>query len=108
MKINVSDIDIGTWVKQIADEQRWSYVDLAKAINCSRSSLYNMFNSRDISVLRLLKLSEVLGYDFIGKLAGENKDISCGMLLIPFRNGHFELENLPESILSEIKKSLHT
>lgn len=105
---NISNIDMGSWVKQIADERRWSYTDLAKAINCSRSSLYGIFNSRDISLHRLIKLSEVLNYDFLARLIKTEDSSQLPSISIPIKNGIFQIDDLPEYIISELRNRFMT
>lgn len=106
-------IDIGSLIKNEVDRQRWSYVDFARAINCSRSSLYNIFNSRDISLLRFLKICEVLNYDFLRHLApppvGADDDglpSAHPALTLPIRNGRIDLSALPEPLLAMLRSAL--
>lgn len=61
-------LNIGAMIKMEVDRQRWNYADFARAINCSRSSVYHIFNSADITVNRLMEIGRVLGRDFMSEL----------------------------------------
>lgn len=52
-------------IKAKVDEQGIGYAEFARRINCARTSLYNLFNSKSIDVERLLIISEVLNFNFI-------------------------------------------
>ena len=101
--------EIGQLIKQVVDKQQWSYTDFAKAINTSRSSVYNIFNSRDISLYRLLQISRVLNYDFIKDVvageSGSNVDVGP-YIALPIRDRRIDLSELPEEIIQIIKSEL--
>ena len=98
---------IGAIIREKVDEQGMSYTEFARRINCARTSLYNIFNSKSIDVERLILISQVLEYDFIHEVY-LNRTFTENMayIKIPFRNGKFDFEELPVEILALIKKQL--
>jgi predicted transcriptional regulator len=58
-------IHIGQTIKQKLVEHNISITNFAKAINCSRSNVYNIFESQTIDVERLIKISVALNYNFL-------------------------------------------
>lgn len=55
---------IGKLIQEKIEERKMSIVDFAKAIHCSRPNVYNILKSPSIDFVRLMKISEVLEYDF--------------------------------------------
>lgn len=100
-KQHIKDLNIGLLIKKVVDEQHWSYAEFARAINCSRSSLYNIFNSRDISVLRLMRISEVLDYDFIEHIYFRE---TPAFLYLPLCHSGIDVSALPLEIVSMLKQ----
>ena len=101
--------DIGPLIKHVVDAQHWNYSDFARAINVSRSSVYNIFSSSDISIGRLLQISRVLNYDFIKdivehKCDGGSKD--APYITLPIRGRRIDLSDLPDEIISLIRSEL--
>ena len=110
MKINLSyrDIDMGAAIREVVDSQHWSYTEFAKAINCSRTSLYNLFNSKDISLLRLIQISKLLSYDFLSLILYQAEEMPSEdtHLIIPMRQGRIVLDDLPPEIVDLIFKTI--
>jgi len=48
------DIYIGSLIKQKFEEKKISISQFAKAINCSRANIYNIFTSKSIDIDRLI------------------------------------------------------
>ena len=101
---------IGTMIRRKVEEQRWSYTAFASAIGCSRSALYNIFNNRDISVIRLLKISEVLRHDFFteicGTLPAAGNPASDSFVAIRLCNGRPAIGDLPPEIAALIRREI--
>lgn len=96
---------LGQHIRRIVDGQHWNYSDFARAINCSRSSLYHIFNSDDISVKRLLQISRVLKYDFFSEIYDEPLAIEINgqqFIAIPICGNRSRTE-----ILELLSKMLH-
>ena len=111
----MKSINIGQRIRQIVEEQHWSFSDFAKAINCSRSSLYHLFNSHDVSLIRLIQISAVLKYDLVGEIVKElcslHDDILQGpnspYITIPFVDSELDLSGLPPCIIDMLKNKLN-
>lgn len=43
-----------------------SYARFARLINCDRTTVYNIIRAKSIDIDRLIRISEVLDFDFIG------------------------------------------
>lgn len=104
-------IYIGELIKNKVAERQMSVADFAKAINCSRSSVYMLFNSRDISVLRLLDISRVLEYDFVSEICKTTllqriKDCEIPFIAIPIREGKADFSALPHEVCDWLKDSV--
>lgn len=101
-------LDIGDRIRRKVEEQHWNYSDFARAINCSRSSLYHIFNSRDISVCRLIEISRVLNHDFIAEICSDNlmSYDDKPFLVIPFTHKEIDLSGLPQHIIDMIRCQL--
>lgn len=114
MAIKINCVDIGARIRREVEAQHWTYSDFARAINCSRSSLYNIFNSSDINLRRLLLISKVLNVDFVG----ETYCIDCDdadqiknagpYISIPIIDGGFDLSNVPVSLIKLLKSKIDT
>lgn len=103
------DIYIGKIIQQKVDERHMSYAEFARQIHCARTSLYHIFNSKNIDVERLLLISDVLQYDFISevylnKQNSSDKDIPC--IVLPFKNKELDLSHLPKELLEILKQQL--
>jgi AcrR family transcriptional regulator len=85
------------------EERQINLSDFAKALNCSRSSVYNMFSSRDISLLRLIEVGKILEYDFISEICRQiyRERIEGGevpFISIPVKDGKPDFSKLPREI----------
>lgn len=102
------DVYIGKIIRAKVDEKGIGYAEFARRINCARTSLYHIFNSKSIDVERLLLISEVLDFDFIGEvyLGRETPTYSSTFLQIPFRNGSVDLSHLPKELFELLKKEV--
>lgn len=96
-------INIGNLIKDKVEERQISLADFAKALNCSRSSVYNMFSCHDISLMRLIEVGRVLDYDFISEICHQiYKDKVEGgevpFISIPVKDGKPDFSHLPKEI----------
>lgn len=109
-KCKIAEIDIGTMIRRKVEEQHWSYTAFASAIGCSRSALYNIFNNRDISVIRLLKISEVLRHDFFTEICGvlpaSGNPPPHSFLAIRLCDGRPAIGDLPPEIAALIRREI--
>jgi transcriptional regulator with XRE-family HTH domain len=58
-------IHIGSIIKTKLKERKMSVTDFADALNCCRNNVYKIFNSDNIDINRLVKISKILNYDFL-------------------------------------------
>ena len=65
---DVHKINIGQLIKQRLDSSGMSYTHFAKLIHVSRPALYGILSGKTIDIDRLILISEMLDYDFIGNV----------------------------------------
>lgn len=109
MESKFKDIYIGKLIQQKVDERRISYAEFARQIHCARTSLYHIFNSKNIDVERLLLISEVLQYDFIGEVYLNQKEHPAPetpYIILPFKNQEIDFSHLPQELVEIIKQKL--
>ena len=61
----MNNIHIGDIIKQKVFENSITVKEFADRINCERTSVYYTFKQKSIDIEKLIKISEVLEYDFI-------------------------------------------
>ena len=101
-------IYIGQIIQEKVIERGLGYSEFARRINCARSSLYHIFNSKSIDIEKLILISDVLEYDFITEIYLQNKLISNfnTHIQIPLIDGKIDLSNLPKEVIALIKKQI--
>ena len=60
-----TDIHIGNMIQSELERQGRSAAWLAKSIFCEKSNIYKLFKRESISVEHLMRISEVMGHDFL-------------------------------------------
>lgn len=61
-----SKIHIGEMIKEKVKERKMSTVEFAQAIKISRPNVYNLYKQPSIDIDKLMMISEVLKFDFVG------------------------------------------
>ena len=61
----MSDLHIGKMIKDVFTQSGMSVSDFAKEIHSSRTNIYDIFSRENIDVQLLIRISEVLDYDFL-------------------------------------------
>lgn len=112
METNFKHIYIGKLIEEKVKERHLTYAEFARMIHCARTSLYHIFNSKNIDVERLLLISKVLDYDFINEvyLKDSSKSESSQTvphIVLPMRNKDIDLSELPIEILRLIKEKVN-
>lgn len=64
MKHSVNCFNIGKLIKQKLRESNHTVVWFAKELGCSRTNAYKIFEKTSINTNELMKISEILNYDF--------------------------------------------
>lgn len=62
------DIHIGKLIKERFDESNLSVPEFAAALNKSRTTIYDIFSRKSMDIDLLLQISDILNYDFLGKI----------------------------------------
>ena len=57
-------MNIGRSIREVMKKRGVSASQLARAIPCERTNVYNIFSRKDISTKLLWRISEVLDYNF--------------------------------------------
>lgn len=102
------DIYIGKIIKRKVDERGLCYAEFARKINCARTSLYHIFNSKNIDVERLLLISEILEYDFIEEVYKKSKktNFQFPCIVLPLTSEGIDISNLPQEFIELLKQKL--
>lgn len=66
-------LEIGLLIRQKLKERKRTIVWLAANLSCSRTNVYKIFDKRSIDTDYLLKISDLLGYDFFKLYSEELK-----------------------------------
>lgn len=61
----MNDVHIGSMIKQELQKQGRTVNWFANEIYCEKSNVYKMFRRKSIDLLQLMKISEVLGHNFL-------------------------------------------
>lgn len=77
---DVHKINIGQLIKQRLDSSGMSYTHFAKLIHVSRPALYGILSGKTIDIDRLILISEMLDYDFIGNVYYAEMPPECGVV----------------------------
>ena len=59
------ELHIGNMIQQEMEKQGRTVAWLAKSIYCEKSNIYKLFRRDSISVDQLMRISEVMGHDFL-------------------------------------------
>ena len=109
MENKFKDIYIGKIIQQKVDERGISYAEFARKINCARTSLYHIFNSKNIDIERLLLISEILPYDFIEEIYLKRKrqhPLFSSCIVLPLNAEGIDFTTLPEEIIELLKREI--
>lgn len=63
------EMHIGHLIKEVFDRQGRRATWFASELNCNRANVYNIFNRDNIDVEMLIKISRVLGHNFLRDIA---------------------------------------
>ena len=61
----MKDIHIGSIIKKVFDEKSMTIAEFSRRINRERTTVYDIFQRKSIDTDLLLKISEVLDYEFL-------------------------------------------
>lgn len=86
-----------------------SYSEFARRINRSRTAIYSLFNCKSIDTELLLRISDVLDYDFFCEIYGlcNIEEYDNSSITIPFKNGMFDMSDIPEEIKRILRDQLN-
>ncbi|MBP3739595.1 MAG: helix-turn-helix transcriptional regulator [Bacteroidales bacterium] len=59
------NVHIGSEIARVVHEKGMSITEFASLICCHRKNVYDIFTRKSIDIDRLIRISEVLDYDFI-------------------------------------------
>lgn len=61
----MKNVHIGSIIRTKLEESQLSIAEFAERINRTRPTVYDIFNRKSIDTDLLIKISEVLGYNFL-------------------------------------------
>ncbi len=62
---DLAKIHIGQEIDSRIKERGLSYAEFARRLNVERTTVYNIIRSKSIDIDRLIRISDILGYDFL-------------------------------------------
>ena len=65
MKFIMKEVHIGEMIQAEMRRQKRSVIWMAQQICCEKSNIYKMFRRRSIDMAQLMRISEVLGHNFL-------------------------------------------
>lgn len=65
MRTDLKNIHIGELIKEKLHERGFTYAEFARKLNCDRTNVYNIVKSKSIDIERLIRISNILDFDFI-------------------------------------------
>lgn len=72
-------LEIGLLIRQKLKERKRTIVWLAENLSCSRTNVYKIFDKRSIDTDYLLRISDLLDYDFFALYSEELKKRKRGV-----------------------------
>ncbi|MBR1766892.1 MAG: helix-turn-helix domain-containing protein [Bacteroidales bacterium] len=84
------DVHIGAEIKRVMAERHISVTEFARSICCHRKNVYDIFTRKSIDIDRIIAISEILNYDFIGELY--MSAVEEHTYKLRFRNGRLSIE----------------
>ena len=63
-------------IKEIMENEKVSYRDLAEKLNTSQQNIYSIINKKQLKLDDLLMVCNALGYTFDIKISKDNKNIT--------------------------------
>lgn len=61
----LKEIHIGSVIARQIARAGMSYAEFARRLNCDRTTVYGIVRSKSIDIERLIRISEILDFDFI-------------------------------------------
>lgn len=105
----LKNIHIGSAIAQQIACAGMSYAEFARRLNCDRTTIYGIIKSKSIDIERLIRISEILDFDFIGNIYSHvavNKKLSTKCVTIELSPD--DLKQLQESGTLVLKISIDT
>lgn len=63
-----NSIHIGNIIREKFEESGMSIPEFADALHKTRTTVYDIFNRKSMDVFLLLQISDILDYNFLGKI----------------------------------------
>lgn len=63
--LTIDEIHIGKLIEEQLKQKRISTAQLAKALNCRRQNIYDIFKRKSLDTELLVRISQALDYDFL-------------------------------------------
>ncbi len=103
LKMGIESINIGGLIKEKVRERGMSIVQFAETIHKDRSGVYRIFNSQTIDTDLLVRISNVLDYNFFAEYCvGNSGKHPCSYLVITHENDNWRIYPLPTELQEHI------
>ena len=100
---SLRNIHVGTIIKQKLEETTMSIANFAKQIHCDRTTVYDIFERKSIDTELLLRISEVLNYDFYNEVYLKRKTNNFSkkvFIAIEIEEKNIDKLDLPDTLLT--------
>jgi transcriptional regulator with XRE-family HTH domain len=104
----MKDIHIGSIIKQKFTESSMTIKEFSNKINCDRTTVYDIFKRKSIDVEKLIKISQVLNYNFIEEIYFKRNSITISIpptifIAVEIDKHLLKNLNLPNNFIQLIK-----
>lgn len=93
----LKDIHIGSAIAQQIARAGMSYAEFARKLNCDRTTVYGIVKSKSIDIERLIRISEILDFDFIGQVYNTTAEKKLGTKGVTIRLSYNDVKHLQET-----------
>ena len=103
---------IGSMIKQKVVEKSMTIKEFSDKINCDRTTVYDIFKRKSIDTEKLIKISQVLNFDFINEVylkqgAVEiDKPPQTVFIAVEINKTNLQKIDLPDNFIKLVKDSL--
>jgi len=96
------DIDIGPIILKVFSERKrekgLTVGKFADKLGCHKNTIYSIFNSRSVDTYMLIRISEILDYNFLLEYFKENKPPVFYLVLVEANSAKIEAMQADQSL----------
>ena len=97
---DLRNIHIGELIRQRLVHLSMSYAEFARRLNIERTTVYGIVRSKSIDIERLIRISQILDYDFISLVYQDSAPSQC-QITIPVEAARELLAGRPITVTAD-------